>query len=70
MTAMLLTFYLWCRSLRTRRSWPIGVLAGVAYIYMVAAWGGYIFVGNMVGVHAGLLTGMLLCDDFLLQSHN
>jgi len=54
-TAMCLTFYLWCRSLRTPRSWPIGILAGLAYGYMVAAWGGYVFVGNMVGLHAAAL---------------
>ncbi|KPA86002.1 putative mitochondrial oligosaccharyl transferase-like protein [Leptomonas pyrrhocoris] len=54
MAAMLLTFYLWVRSLRTRASWPIGALAGVAYGYMAAAWGGYIFVLNMVALHAGV----------------
>jgi dolichyl-diphosphooligosaccharide---protein glycosyltransferase len=54
-TAMSLTFFLWCRSLRTSSSWPIGILAGAAYGFMAAAWGGYIFVGNMVGVHAGWL---------------
>ncbi|CAG9582464.1 oligosaccharyl transferase-like protein [Leishmania major strain Friedlin] len=52
--AMLLTFYCWVRSLRTRSSWPIGVLTGVAYGYMAAAWGGYIFVLNMVAMHAGI----------------
>ncbi|CAJ1046386.1 putative Oligosaccharyl transferase STT3 subunit, partial [Leishmania shawi] len=51
---MLLTFYLWVRSLRTRCSWPIGILTGIAYGYMVAAWGGYIFVLNMVAMHAGI----------------
>ena len=37
-------------------SWPFGILAGLAYINMVAAWGGYIFVLNMIGLHAGALT--------------
>ena len=46
-TAMVLTFYVWCRSLRTEGSWPIGAAAGLAYTYMVAAWGGYVFVLNM-----------------------
>lgn len=45
------------RSLRTPGSWPIGLLAGLAYAYMVAAWGGFIFVGNMVAVHAASLVG-------------
>ena len=52
MTAMCCTFYFWCRSLRGDASWPIGIVAGIAYIYMAAAWGGYIFVVNMIGVHA------------------
>jgi dolichyl-diphosphooligosaccharide--protein glycosyltransferase len=60
MTTMLMTFYFWIRSLRSEKSWPIGIIAGLAYIYMVATWGGYIFVINMVGVHAGLLLGMSL----------
>ena len=54
-TAMCLTFFVWCRSLRNERSWWIGTLAGLAYVYMVAAWGGYTFVLNMVGLHAATL---------------
>lgn len=52
MFAMLITFYFWLRSLRNKQSWPIGVLAGLAYGYMVAVWGGHIFVLNMVALHA------------------
>jgi len=55
MTAMCMTFYFWCRSLRTDSSWPIGAIAGLAYVYMVAAWGGYVFVLNMIGMHAAVL---------------
>lgn len=58
MTAMCLTFWLWLRSLRTSWSWPLGVLAGLAYAFMAAAWGGYIFVGNMVAVHAAALVAL------------
>ena len=57
-TAMLATFYFWVRSLRKPDSWPVGALAGVAYIYMVATWGGYIFVLNMVAVHCGALIAL------------
>lgn len=28
MTAMMATFYFWCRSLRTENSWPIGIATG------------------------------------------
>ncbi len=56
-SAMTLTFYFWIRSLRQGEdySYLFGILAGFAYFYMVAAWGGYVFVLNMVGVHAAFL---------------
>ena len=52
MTALCCTFYFWCRSLRNDNSWPVGIIAGLAYINMAAAWGGYVFVINMIGLHA------------------
>ena len=55
-TAMSLTFYLWTRSLRgTEPNYIASVLSGIAYFYMVAAWGGYVFVLNLIGLHASLL---------------
>lgn len=57
-TAISSTFYLWLRCVRNPGSWPWAVLAGLSYAYMVAAWGGYIFVLNMVGMHALILVGL------------
>ena len=57
-TAMILTFYFWIRSLRTEKSAWMGALVGLAYFYMVASWGGYIFVLNLIGVHAAVLVAM------------
>lgn len=56
-TAMTLTFALWMRSLRNgdKHSHLLGPLTGLAYFYMVAAWGGYIFVLNLIGAHAAFL---------------
>lgn len=51
-SAMIATFYFWCRAVRDESSWKFGFIAGLAYGYMVAVWGGYIFVINMVGLHA------------------
>jgi dolichyl-diphosphooligosaccharide--protein glycosyltransferase len=48
------TFYFWMRSVRTPSSWPFGLVAGIMYIYMVAAWGGYVFVLNMVAFSCGV----------------
>ena len=65
LTAMCLTFYLWVRSLRadptvkdgarTNDSIYYGILSGLAYVYMAAAWGGFIFVINLIAFHAGAL---------------
>jgi len=65
LTAMCMTFFLWCRALRhdprvtdggaTTDSYLFGALSGLAYVYMVAAWGGFVFVLNMVGFHAAAL---------------
>ena len=56
LTAMCSTFFFWILSLRHRdvakKTWLWGIVTGVAYINMVAAWGGYIFVLNMIAVHA------------------
>eukprot|EP00933_Yihiella_yeosuensis_P044935 TRINITY_DN40230_c0_g1_i1.p1 TRINITY_DN40230_c0_g1~~TRINITY_DN40230_c0_g1_i1.p1 ORF type:complete len:882 (-),score=156.38 TRINITY_DN40230_c0_g1_i1:129-2774(-) len=55
MTAICMTFWLYVLSVRTPKHWPVGVFAGLSYGYMVATWGGYIFVLNMIGMHAGIL---------------
>eukprot|EP00584_Thalassiosira_punctigera_P022138 CAMPEP_0172552596 /NCGR_PEP_ID=MMETSP1067-20121228/46223_1 /TAXON_ID=265564 ORGANISM="Thalassiosira punctigera, Strain Tpunct2005C2" /NCGR_SAMPLE_ID=MMETSP1067 /ASSEMBLY_ACC=CAM_ASM_000444 /LENGTH=960 /DNA_ID=CAMNT_0013340615 /DNA_START=110 /DNA_END=2995 /DNA_ORIENTATION=+ len=56
-TAMTLTFWLWMRSLRSGEeySYLVGVFTGLAYFYMAAAWGGYIFVLNLIAAHAAFL---------------
>lgn len=70
MTAMMMTFFFWTRSLRTDNSWPIGLIAGLAYGYMVAVWGGYVFVLNMVGMHAAvLIVTKVLFDQDLTKVH-
>jgi dolichyl-diphosphooligosaccharide--protein glycosyltransferase len=59
-TAMVTTFYFWVRSLRATdpHSHWLGIITGFAYFYMVAAWGGYVFVLNLIGLHAAALVGM------------
>lgn len=68
-TAMCSTFFFWCRSLRTDSSWPIGIVAGLAYINMVACWGGYVFVINMIGVHAAALVLLGRYSDKLHRAY-
>lgn len=56
-TSMTSTYWLWCRSLRSndKNSHLFGIAAGISYFYMVSVWGGYIFVLNIIGLHAGFL---------------
>ena len=59
MTAMVMTYAGWCLSLRDNvhimMTCVYAVFTGLAYFYMVAAWGGYVFVLNVIGVHAVVL---------------
>ncbi|KAI0985369.1 hypothetical protein GJ496_010107 [Pomphorhynchus laevis] len=48
--AMIFTYYLWTRAVRTG-SILNAVLAAIAYFYMVSAWGGYVFIINLIPIH-------------------
>lgn len=42
---LMITFYLWIKSMKTgSASWAVG--AALFYGWMVAAWGGYVFITN------------------------
>jgi len=63
-----MTFFLWTRALRTPSSWVVwSPLAALAYVYMVAAWGGYTFVLNMVGLH---VTALVFLGRFTPSLHH
>lgn len=54
-TAMQLTFWFWTWTLSSAnvtRAIILGIISGFMYFYMVASWGGYVFVINLVGLHA------------------
>mmetsp|Transcript_151592 Transcript_151592/g.264153 ORF Transcript_151592/g.264153 Transcript_151592/m.264153 type:complete len:843 (-) Transcript_151592:78-2606(-) len=57
-TAFTMTLWLWCRCVRNARSWWIGIFAGLAYAYAAAVWGGYIFINNLIALHALFLVGL------------
>lgn len=59
-TPMLLTIYFWVRSLRAgdEGSYKFGALAGLSYFYMASCWGGYIFLVNLIAIHAVVLVLM------------
>eukprot|EP00929_Paragymnodinium_shiwhaense_P009687 TRINITY_DN11394_c0_g1_i1.p1 TRINITY_DN11394_c0_g1~~TRINITY_DN11394_c0_g1_i1.p1 ORF type:complete len:820 (-),score=157.67 TRINITY_DN11394_c0_g1_i1:106-2565(-) len=58
MTCFVFTLYFWSRSIRTAGSWPFAVLSGLWYFASAATWGGYIFINNLIALHAASLVGM------------
>ncbi|ORX39432.1 Oligosaccharyl transferase STT3 subunit-domain-containing protein [Kockovaella imperatae] len=48
------TFYFWIRALKLGSAFW-GMLAALFYGWMVAAWGGYVFITNMIPLHAFVL---------------
>ncbi|KAH6915738.1 oligosaccharyl transferase STT3 subunit [Coprinopsis sp. MPI-PUGE-AT-0042] len=51
---LMFTFYLWIKALKTGSA-LYGTVAAIFYFYMVAAWGGYVFITNMIPLHALVL---------------
>ncbi|KAI0296560.1 Oligosaccharyl transferase STT3 subunit-domain-containing protein [Multifurca ochricompacta] len=54
---LMFTFFLWIKAMK-QGSALYGTLAALFYFYMVAAWGGYAFITNMIPLHALVLTLM------------
>ncbi|KAH9034583.1 Oligosaccharyl transferase STT3 subunit [Lactarius pseudohatsudake] len=54
---LMFTFFLWIKAMK-QGSALYGTLAAIFYFYMVAAWGGYAFITNMIPLHALTLTLM------------
>jgi dolichyl-diphosphooligosaccharide---protein glycosyltransferase len=51
---LMFTFFLWIRALKTGSAfWA--ALTALFYFYMVAAWGGYVFITNLLPLHAFIL---------------
>jgi len=48
---LMFTFYLWIKALKLGSA-LFGTFAALFYFYMVAAWGGYAFITNMIPLHA------------------
>ncbi|KAI1790268.1 oligosaccharyl transferase STT3 subunit [Ganoderma leucocontextum] len=48
---LMFTFYSWIKALKTGSAF-FGTITALFYFYMVAAWGGYAFITNMIPLHA------------------
>ena len=66
------TFYFWILSLRSSGNWHFmwSFAAALSYFGMVATWGGYVFVSNLIGVHAATLVGMGRFDTKIWASYS
>ncbi|KAF2099571.1 putative oligosaccharyl transferase subunit [Rhizodiscina lignyota] len=54
---LVFTFYLWIKSVKEGSAlW--GALTALFYGYMVSAWGGYVFITNLIPLHAFVLICM------------
>jgi dolichyl-diphosphooligosaccharide---protein glycosyltransferase len=52
--ALMFTYYLWIKSVKTGLVfWS--VLTALSYFYMVSAWGGYVFIINLIPLHVFVL---------------
>lgn len=54
---LVFTFYLWIKAVKNG-SMMWGALAALFYGYMVSAWGGYVFITNLLPLHAFVLICM------------
>lgn len=52
--ALMFTYYLWIKSVKTGNVlWA--VFTALSYFYMVSAWGGYVFIINLIPLHVFVL---------------
>ncbi|KAI9143633.1 Oligosaccharyl transferase STT3 subunit-domain-containing protein [Paraphysoderma sedebokerense] len=54
---LMFTFYLWIKAVKLGSAF-YGALAALFYFYMVAAWGGYVFITNLIPLHVFALVLM------------
>lgn len=52
--ALQVTFYLWLKAVRTGTVYW-AAMAALGYFYMVGAWGGYVFIINIIPLHVLVL---------------
>ena len=48
--ALMFTYYLWIKSVKTGSVYW-SALTALSYLYMVSAWGGYVFIINLIPLH-------------------
>ncbi|GLV42191.1 Catalytic subunit 3B of the oligosaccharyltransferase complex [Carabus blaptoides fortunei] len=66
--ALQFTYYLWVKSVKTGSIfWA--TMAALSYFYMVSAWGGYVFIINLIPLHVFVLLVMDRFSNRLFTSY-
>ncbi|KAF9183644.1 oligosaccharyl transferase stt3 subunit [Haplosporangium sp. Z 767] len=66
---LVFTFYLWIKAVKTGSAF-FGLLTALFYFYMVSAWGGYVFITNLVPLHVFTLLLMGRYSNRLYVSYS
>lgn len=67
--ALMLTYYLWVKSVKTG-SIMWSTYTALAYFFMVSAWGGYVFIINLIPLHVFFLLLMGRFSDRLYVAYS
>merc|ERR1711970_743221 len=67
--ALMFTYYLWIKAVKTGSVYW-GACTALAYFYMVSAWGGYVFIINLIPLHVFVLLLMGRYSERVYVAYN
>merc|ERR1719474_177812 len=67
--ALMFTYYLWIKAIKTGSVYW-GAWSALSYFYMVSAWGGYVFIINLIPLHVFVLLLMGRYSERVYVAYN
>eukprot|EP00092_Neocalanus_flemingeri_P009078 GFUD01009770.1.p1 GENE.GFUD01009770.1~~GFUD01009770.1.p1 ORF type:complete len:773 (+),score=151.62 GFUD01009770.1:106-2424(+) len=67
--ALMFTYYLWIKAVKTGSVYW-GAWSALSYFYMVSAWGGYVFIINLIPLHVFVLLLMGRYSERIYVAYN
>merc|ERR1740128_1242072 len=67
--ALMFTYYLWIKAIKTGSVYW-GAWCALSYFYMVSAWGGYVFIINLIPLHVFVLLLMGRFSERIYVAYN
>ena len=67
--ALMFTYYLWIKSVKSGSVYW-AVWTALSYFYMVSAWGGYVFIINLIPLHVFVLILMNRFSNRIYVAYN